>query len=190
MKYSEADLILHAISTYGEKLSFMARGALKSKRRFSGGILEPSHFVQITYKQGSGENKINTISEATLLNDFKKIRQDYDHLEFALHVLECVSKVSQEGDKNSEGLFNLLGNTLKAIESCKNVPVLKMHFYLKFLFQQGILTAENWMGIFLKTNIADNIQLVDDPVIQKDAALNLYFIEQITNQYLKTAENH
>ena len=53
-----------------------------------------------------------------------------------------------------------------------------------------ILTAENWMGIFLKTNIADNIQLVDDPVIQKDAALNLYFIEQITNQYLKTAENH
>jgi DNA repair protein RecO (recombination protein O) len=190
MKYSEADLILHAISTHGEKLSFMARGALKSKKRFSGGILEPSHFVQFTYKQSAGENRINTISEATLINDFKKIRQDYDHLEFALHVLECVSKVSQEGDRHSEGLFNLLGNTLKAIESCNNVPVLKMHFYLKFLFQQGILTAENWMGIFLKTNMADSNQLAEDASIQKDVALNLYFIETITNQYLKTAENH
>jgi DNA repair protein RecO (recombination protein O) len=80
----------------------MARGALKSKKRFSGGILEPSHFVQFTYKQSAGENRINTISEATLINDFKKIRQDYDHLEFALHVLECVSKVSQEGDRHSE----------------------------------------------------------------------------------------
>jgi DNA repair protein RecO (recombination protein O) len=70
------------------------------------------------------------------------------------------------------------------------VPVLKMHFYLKFLFQQGILTAENWMGIFLKTNMADSNQLAEDASIQKDVALNLYFIETITNQYLKTAENH
>ena len=53
MKYGESDLILHAISMQGEKLSFIARGALKSKKRFGGGVLEPTHFVSFTYKQSS-----------------------------------------------------------------------------------------------------------------------------------------
>lgn len=190
MKYSEADLIVHALSPVGEKLSFIARGALKSKKRFGGGVLEPSHFVQFTYKQVKGEGRLNTLSEATLLNDFKKIRQDYDHLEFALQVLECVSRVSQEGDKSSDTLFNLLGNTLKAIETCESVSVLKVHFYLKFLFQQGILTAEPWMVPFLRTNITDTNTLATEAALKKDVATNLNFIESVTQQYLKTAENH
>ncbi|WP_413290306.1 DNA repair protein RecO [Bdellovibrio sp. HCB337] len=190
MKYSEADLIVHALSPVGEKLSFIARGALKSKKRFGGGVLEPSHFVQFTYKQASGEGKLNPISEATLLNDFKKIRQDYDHLELALQVIECVSRVSQEGDKSSDSLFNLLGNTLKAIESCQNVAVLKMHFYLKFLFQQGILTTESWMAPFLKTNIGESNSLIGDESLKKEVTKNMFFIESATQQYLKTAENH
>lgn len=190
MKYSEADLIIHALSPVGEKLSFIARGALKSKKRFGGGVLEPSHFVQFTYKQVLGEGKLNTLSEATLLNDFKKIRQDYDHLELALQVIECVARVSQEGDKSSDALFNLLGNTLKAVESSQNVAVLKMHFYLKFLFQQGILTAEPWMAPFLRTNIGDTNTLVNDENLKKEVSKNLHFIESVTQQYLKTAENH
>lgn len=190
MKYSEADLILHALSPMGEKLSFLARGALKSKKRFSGGILEPSHFVQFTYKQGAGENKLHSLTEAVLLNDFKRIRQDYDHLEFALHVLECVGKVSQEGDKNSDSLFNLLGNTLRAIETCQNISVMKMHFYLKFLYQQGILTADPWMVSFLKIPLTESHQLLDIPGIQKEVSSNLFYIETTVHQYLKTAENH
>lgn len=189
MKYSEADLILHAISPVGEKLSFLARGALKSKKRFGGGILEPSHFVQFTYK-ATGEGKINTLNEATLLNDFKKIRQDYDHLELALHVLECISRVSQEGDKNSEALFNLLGNTLKAIETTQDVILLKMHFYLKFLMQQGVLTPEAWMAPLLRTNIMESNVLIGDKALKKEIILHLSMIESATQIYLKTAENH
>jgi DNA repair protein RecO (recombination protein O) len=189
MKYSEADLIVHAISPVGEKLSFLARGALKSKKRFGGGVLEPSHFVQFTYKQAGG-GKINTLNEATLLNDFKKIRQDYDHLEFALQVLDCISRVSQEGDKSSEGLFNLLGNTLKAVENSEDVILLKMHFYLKFLMQQGVLTPEAWMAPLLRTNIMESNTLVGDKALKKDVALHLSMIESATQQYLKTAENH
>lgn len=190
MKYSEADLILHAISPVGEKLSFLARGALKSKKRFGGGVLEPSHFVQFTYKQSSGEGKINTLNEATLLNDFKKIRQDYDHLEFALQVLDCISRVSQEGDRSSEALFNLLGNTLKAIETSEDVILLKMHFYLKFLMQQGVLTPEAWMAPLLKTNIMESNSLVGDKSLKKEVTLHLSMIESATQIYLKTAENH
>ncbi len=184
IKYSEADLILHALSPQGEKLSFIARGALKSKKRFGGGVLEPSHFVAFTYKQAAEEGQLNVLQEATLINDFPGIRKDYDHLELALHVLECVSKVSQEGDKSSEFLFNLLGHTLKAIETAQDPLVLKMHFYLKFLLQQGVVNAEAWMAPFLKTNLADTNQLLSHRQVVDE---ELYNVEQMVRHYLEHA---
>lgn len=190
MKYSESDLIIHAISIHGEKLSFIARGALKSKKRFGGGVLEPTHFVQLTYKQSGEGGRLNAIAEASLLNDFHKIRRSYDHLELALMVLDCVSRVSQEGDKFSESVFNLLGNTLKAIETCEDVMVIKMHFFLKFLFQQGVLTVEGWMAPFLKANIADSNLLIADKNLKRETALHMTQIEFATQQYIKTAEHH
>lgn len=155
IKYAEADLIIHALSLKGEKVSFIARGALKSKKRFGGGVLEPTHFVTLTYKKAAEQGQLNVLQEATILNDFPGLRADYDRLEMALHVLECVSKVSQEGDQSSEFLFNLLGHTLKTLESTSDILMLKMHFYLKFLLQQGVVNAEPWMAPFLKANIAD-----------------------------------
>ena len=161
IKYSEADLILHALSHLGEKQSFIARGALKSKKRFGGGVLEPTHFVSLTYKAANEQGRLHVLQEATLIHDFAGVRKDYGRLELALHVLDCVSKVSQEGDQNSEFLFNLLGHTLKAIEISEDTLVLKMHFYLKLLLQQGVVSPEPWMAPFLKTKMADSNQLKD-----------------------------
>lgn len=184
IKYSEADLILHALSPQGEKLSFIARGALKSKKRFGGGVLEPSHFVTLTYKASGEQGGLNVLQEATLINDFPGIRKDYDHLELALHVLECVSKVSQEGDKSSEFLFNLLGHTLRAIESAQDPLVLKMHFYLKLLLQQGVVQAEPWMAPFLKTNLADTNDLLSYRQIVDEELSN---VEAMVRHYLEHA---
>lgn len=184
MKYAEADLIIHALSPQGEKMSFMARGALKSKKRFGGGILEPSHFVQFTYKESAQMGQLHTLNEATLLNDFAGIRKSYDHLELGLHVLECVSKVSQEGDKNSEFLFNLLGHTLKALENASDPGILKMHFYLKFLFQQGVIEPEPWMTPFLRTNLADTNQLVNQKSVVFQEMMS---VEHMVKHYIENA---
>lgn len=183
VKYGEADLILHAISTSGEKLSFLARGALKSKKRFGGGILEPSHFVSFSYRRSS-QAQLHTLQEATLINDFAALKRSYDHLEFALYALECVAKVSQEGDRDSSFLFNLLGNTLKAVEICEDLLVMKTHFYLKFLFQQGVINAEPWMAPFLKTNLADVNQLKNCRDIVDDELRN---VEKMLQHYLEHA---
>ena len=137
----------------------MARGALRSKKRFGGGVLEPTHFVSFTYKEAREEEGLHTLQEATLINDFPGLRTNYDRLELALHIIECVNKVSQAGDVNSEFLFNLLGHTLKAVETSEDLLILKMHFYLKFLLQQGVVDPESWMAPFLKTNIADSNSL-------------------------------
>lgn len=184
MKYGEADLILHALSSKGEKVSFMARAALKSKKRFGGGVLEPTHFVQFAYREASGAGQLSVLQEAHLINDFHGLRSSYDRLEFALYVLECMAKVSQEGDQHSEFLFNLLGNTLRALEVAEDVAILKMHFYLKFLHQQGVMTADSWMTPFLKTSLAETQKLAQ----QKDVVLaHLMEVESMVEHYLKNA---
>jgi DNA repair protein RecO (recombination protein O) len=184
MKYGEADLILHALSSKGEKVSFMARAALKSKKRFGGGVLEPTHFVEFSYKHNSSEGQLSVLQEAHLINDFHGLRTSYDRLEFALYVLECMAKVSQEGDQHSEFLFNLLGNTLKALEGAEDVAILKMHFYLKFLHQQGVMTADPWMTPFLKTSLAASALLAPERETVMD---HLMEVESMVAHYLKNA---
>lgn len=184
IKYSESDLIVHAISSEGEKLSFIARGALKSKKRFGGGILEPTHFINFTFKLSEGEGRLHLLQEATLINDFANIRKDYDRLAFALHLLECVGKVSQEGDTSSDFLFNLLGHTLKSIETADDLLVLKMQFYLKLLLQQGVVNAEPWMAPFLRARISEVNQLKQYRHIVDEELSN---VELMVRQYLETA---
>jgi DNA repair protein RecO (recombination protein O) len=189
MKYAEADLIIHALSDSGAKKSFIARSALKSKKRFGGGILEPTHFVNLIYKESKSEGGLNTLNEATLIDDFKAIRSDYDRLEMALFFLNCVHQVSQEGDDGSHFLFNLLGHSLRGLGQTKNILRFKMHFCLKFMFQQGVLSMDDWMGIFLKVNIADSDLIDQDLNVQNSISEYLPSIESQVLQYLKTADN-
>jgi DNA repair protein RecO (recombination protein O) len=157
-KYSESDLILQALTKEGEKLSLIARGALKSKKRFSGGVLEPTHYVELSYQE-STSGGLATLSEAQLINGFEGLRKNYEKLELALFVMETLTHASQEGDAISEGLFNLTGNSLKILEKASDLGNFKLHFILKVLAQQGVLEVEEWMQPYLKTNIADHLNL-------------------------------
>lgn len=164
-------------------MSFMARGALKSKKRFGGGVLEPANFVQFTYKLG-GEGKMSSLHEAQIINDFPGIRKSYDHLELALHIVECVGKVSQEGDQNSEFLFNLLGHALKAVETAEEPLTLKMHFYLRFLLQQGVINPEPWMTSFLRTPLAETNSIKNQKSVVEE---ELHHVEAMVRHYLENA---
>ncbi len=187
MKYGESDLIIHALSTAGTKKSFIARAALKSKKRFGGGVLEPSHFVKLTYKPGKSEDQLNVLNEAQLLDDFKSIRTDYDKLEFALFTLNCVYHVSQEGDFDSHFLFNLLGHTLKNLGEVKNLDRYKLHFCLKLLFQQGVITVDEWMAPFLKINISESYLLDEIPEVSDSVETYVHSLESQVLHYIKNA---
>lgn len=183
-KYGEADLILQALTVGGEKISLLARGALRSKRRFGGGVLEPTHFVEVRYKRPLHENKLATLEEASLVNGFDNIRDDYDKVETAFYVIETLSKVSQEGDVHSEGLFNLGGFSLRALEKVKDLKVFRMHFCLKVLYQQGVLEPEAWMNPFLGTSMAEHEKLEGHQDPQKE--LHLIWAENKLREYLST----
>lgn len=168
IKYSEADLVIHGISQHGTKMAFMARGALKSKRRFGGGILELMNFVEFDYTVAKSEHGLNTLNEATLVRDFTTLKKDYDKIEFALEVLDITSKVIQEGDEQSQKLFQIIGHLFHHLDqqdaSWQAWMNLRMQFYLKFLMQQGVLSLSDWMSPYLKTKFEDyrQIRTADD----------------------------
>lgn len=191
IKYSESDLIVHALSSTGSKKSFMARSALKSKKRFGGGVLEPLHYVTFTYKTSIKEGGLNQLTEAQLIDDFKKIRDGYDQLDLALYVVRCAGQVSQEEDVNSGFLFNLVGHTLKKIADTTELKMLlrlKLHFNLKFLYQQGVIDIDPWMNPFLKENMSDSEKI--DLLENTQEVIGNYSdsIESLVEHYLKSAD--
>ncbi len=190
-KYAESDLIIHALSTIGAKRSFMAKGALKSKKRFGGGVLEPMHYVQLTYREARSENGLSYLSEASIIEDFKHIRTDFDKIHFALNIMNCAYHVSQEGAFDSQFLFNLVGHSLKFLNTSTpdQLSTFKLHFYLKFLYQQGVISIDPWMAIFLKANLSDSGTLNSNAEVKEAVQTFLDSIELQVFHYIKSADS-
>lgn len=189
VRYGEADLIVTGISAEGEKKSFLARSALKSRKRFGGGVLEPLHHVKLSYSDKTDRQQLSVLEEATLVNDFEKIKSDYDMLQFGLFAVECVVKVSQEGDNLSDSLYNLLGHCLKNLSSanCRfdiHLPILKVQFFLKLLSGQGVLDPELWMRPFLVTPLSEFAKLES---YSAEARAHSGNIERIVREYISHA---
>ncbi len=160
-KHGESDLIVHGLNPLGARINFFARGGAKSKKRFPGGILEPTHYLEVTYRQGSNSDgdPLHTLQEAQLLREFPKLRTDYKRLETALNWLKLVHKMSQQGVIDSPDLFNLIGNALAAAETSNDIDKLKVHFELKLLASQGILPPEPEFQSWLGAGIAQHEQI-------------------------------
>lgn len=158
VKYGESDLIITGLSHDGVVRSFIAKSALKSKKRFGGGVLEPTHHVSVIYsfKGGSHEEGLFVLNEAQVIDGFPKLRQDYEKLSTALYLLKLVSLFLKEGESFSQGAFNLLGYTLKALEECESCLKLKTHFEVKFLSLQGVFPHETEYKKLLTTSVREH----------------------------------
>ena len=152
-RYGDSDLILNCLNSKGARVSLFARSALKSKKRFGGGVLEPTHYVNVMYEEknspSSSESRLGTLKEASLVESFPGLRTDYARIETALHVVNLVGTVIREGEVDAGDIFNLLGNTLRAIESSDisagsvKLDHLRTHFEVKLLANQGVLPVED-----------------------------------------------
>jgi DNA repair protein RecO (recombination protein O) len=165
-RYGDADLIIHALNPKGERLNLFARSALRSKKRFGGGVLEPTHYVNVMYEEKSGrsDQPLHTLKEASLIEDFVGLRTDYNRLETALYLIQLVHDVSREGDVHANEIFNLLGNALRAAEKTSAPHKLRTHFEIKLLAHHGVLDVGQEEAKLLKANIADHetAELSDD----------------------------
>lgn len=175
--FLESDLIVHGINDQGATKHFIAKGALKSTKRFTGGVLEPTSFIKVEYRVSKS---LNRLREAWLLNDFKNLRKDYDRLQMALYFVKVISQISQEGITDSKELFHLLGNALSLAESSSSLPLLKTFFQIKLLFIQGVLPPSPLFSKILQSSLKDHLQFkIDTRTLQTlsskaDAALHQY----------------
>lgn len=140
-RYGDNDLILNCLTPEGARISLFARSALRSKKRFGGGVLEPTHYIHAMYED-KGDQKLCTLKEASLIQDFPGLRTEYARIEAGLYVVKLVADIVKEGEIDSAEIFNLLGNTLKAAETSGNLDHLKSHFEVKLLAHQGVLPHE------------------------------------------------
>jgi len=155
--FSEADLIVTALNQKGEKMNFMAKGAVKSKRRFVGGVLEPSAFIEAEYR--FSKKSLHQLQQAWFLKSFSGLRKDYDRLELAFYFLKVINDISQEGANDSQEIFHLLGNALQEAEHTDCLKNLKLCFQIKVLFLQGVLPEHPFYSSVVSSTLANHPHL-------------------------------
>lgn len=183
-KYGEADLVLHALTPQGAKISCMARGALKSKRRFGGGVLEPTHYIEMLIRPSPRADGLGSLEEAKLIDGFEGLRSSYERLDTALSLVDTIDRICQPGDTGSNHLFDLLGNGLRILQTTRDIDRTKVHFLLKLLYHQGVLEAENWMGPFLSAPLSAG----DEAKLPAVTGAQQKWMQEQVETYLKTAE--
>jgi DNA repair protein RecO (recombination protein O) len=155
-KYSDSHLIINGINIHGAKISALAPAALKSKKRFGGGVLEPTHFIEIQLQPPKSEGMFSVLKEAQIIESFEGLRKDYDRLFLSFYFLKLIDLVVQE-DGQDASLFSLLGHGLKALEKAPDLQAFKKHFEIKFLHTQGLLELGGDLSGILKKKFSEYI---------------------------------
>jgi DNA repair protein RecO (recombination protein O) len=179
LSYSEADLIVHALSKRDGLLHFFVRGAKKSKKRFSGGVLQPPHLISFetnNLKPDQLESgSLITLKEASLIQDFADIRTDYKNMETMFSMI----KVMLFSETGHEELFNHYGAALRSLPSAKNKKRFFTHFVVRYLYIEGVLPEQQSFNDFIRTPMGRHSELmnVSDQQIEKEVGLASHFLK-------------
>ncbi|MCC6137870.1 MAG: DNA repair protein RecO [Bdellovibrionaceae bacterium] len=153
--FKDNDLVVYAHNSQGDKKHFLARGALKIKKRFGGGVLESMNHAELQFEDRKEKTEFVPLQDARLLDGFDGIRKDYDRLSTGLVMVRDVFQISVEGSEDNFATYNLLGNALKKLETAADHALLLLHFRVKLLFYAGYLPNED--GVF-NSFLAEQIQ--------------------------------
>lgn len=161
-KWRESDLMVHGINARGGRMGFLARGAANSRKRFGGGVLEPTHYILAHYRPAASRNDeapLHTLQEAELIRGFNGLRDRLDRLELALEMVGLLSKVTHPGVEDAPELFDLLGNGLYAAESTSHAEILRVQFEAKLLYLLGSHSGHAAHAALLNPTLKDHAQI-------------------------------
>ena len=175
--YGETSKILNVITKEKGLISVMAKGCknLKSPLRSVSSKLIYGTFI-IYYK----ENKISTLKEVSVLDNFKNLKKDITSISYAAYMLELSEGVIKQN--NDFRIFDLLIQSLKKIDEgfdplvIMNILELK---YLEFLGvmpiidscaicgkKTGIVTLSSYRGGYVCKDCYTNETTVSDKTIK------------------------
>lgn len=114
--FGESDQILHLLTPCSGRVTAIARGAKRSRRRFSG-ALDLFHHLQFQAVQ-TGTSQMVRLEQASLLNAFNDIRTEPTRFGFGCHFLEMADRLVHEGmaPQDARPLFDYSLDVLRLIE--------------------------------------------------------------------------
>lgn len=132
-EYGEADYILSLFTKDFGKIKGIAKNAKKSSNRF-GGRLEPFVHLRVRFRERPGGIKF--IEDSETIRVFSSLMEDISLFMCGSFLLENVEILLPEEDPN-ENIFNLLGETLSALDSKKSPSNSILRFQLSVLTLSG-----------------------------------------------------
>ena len=138
---NEADLLATVFSKDFGKISGMAFGIRKSKKR-SLLTLNPLNIAEITFQKKNG---YYTIIETELVKNFSNIMKDIEKLEISLYILDSVNKIYDVNYENKD-FFNKLEEIFYFIDNLENLKIgykyyVILIFLRRIMIEQGIYDA-------------------------------------------------
>lgn len=130
----EADLIVRILAQNGEKFSFYARAALKSKKRFEGSLRILNQVEFRGTKKASKELWI--LEDTRITHEFKNLSKSIESLAMASYLAELTDHCAHEGLENPK-LYNLFGAGLKALDKGASYLAVCAAFEAKLLMIMG-----------------------------------------------------
>ncbi|MEE2751098.1 MAG: DNA repair protein RecO [Myxococcota bacterium] len=116
--YGEADRIVKLLTPDSGRISVMARGARRSKKRF-GGTLDLGNRVEMQLVAGRG--RLSVLSECTLLRGHAHVRNDLGCLALLNYACEWVGALAREEHAEPK-LFGLLEVALAVLDASVRMP--------------------------------------------------------------------
>ena len=132
--HGESDRLVTFFSSAQGKLTGIAKGARRSKRRFVH-TLEPLSLVQLTYVERAPSSLVR-IDASELRNPFTVLRQDLARLGYASLGAELVLELAPEREANP-ALFALLAQYLERLEAGRDPETLALLFQARILNLSG-----------------------------------------------------
>ncbi|HVO83036.1 MAG TPA: DNA repair protein RecO [Syntrophobacteria bacterium] len=132
--YGESDRLVTFLSHAQGKLTGIAKGARRSKRRFVH-TLEPLSLVHLTYVERAPSSLVR-IDASELTNPFTALRQDLTRVGYASVGVELVLELAPEREANPS-LFALLAQYLERLEAGGDPENLALLFQTRILSLSG-----------------------------------------------------
>ncbi len=153
-KVRESDLLCTILTASRGKLTAVARGASRSRRRFAGGLQIFDHGVfsltppQHRFPDRRDSQEVFTLQDISQRESWPGLATNLDRFQTAALVLESADTLTHEGDPSGTALFEPLVGTLRELnhassrEYCANLASL---FLLLCLRESGLdpLAAPN-----------------------------------------------
>ncbi|HEY2986083.1 MAG TPA: DNA repair protein RecO [Candidatus Binatia bacterium] len=132
--YGESDKIVCFLTESHGKITGIAKGAKRSRKRFANS-LEPFSLVNLRF-QDSRSSSLAFIHGCELIRVFKHLTASLEKISHASYLTELTDALSGERDEN-RALFAHLRDGLNSIEENGTSPLLVASFELKLLMLAG-----------------------------------------------------